>query len=142
MDTAHSINTAVVSFGQDPEPLRKDTPRHTPTRRNATNANLHHVRRSLLPSVAVDLMSPNVPVQRRATAAEAHKHPRKTSCDGRARALYASPARCNGLLDGALAIDLSAMPDLVDRDFAGVVIDFIDHPIVPLPDAIPIIVAG
>src|SRR5690242_11852513 len=43
-------------------------------------------------------MPSNVPVQRRATAAEAQKHSRRTRCDGRARALYASPTRCNGLL--------------------------------------------
>ncbi len=39
-----------------------------------------------------------------------------------------------------LAIDLSPVPNLVDRDMAGIIINLIYHPIVPLPDAIPIIV--
>ena len=44
------------------------------------------------------LLVNNVPVQRRATAAEARKHLSRRYRDGWARALYGSPARCNGLL--------------------------------------------
>lgn len=49
------------------------------------------------------------------------------------------PDRCMRLF-GALAIDLSPMANFVDRDLASVVVNFIDHPIAPLPDAVPIIV--
>jgi hypothetical protein len=40
-----------------------------------------------------------------------------------------------------LAIDLSAMANLIDGDVAGFVVDLIDHPKVALTDAVAILIA-
>ena len=41
-----------------------------------------------------------------------------------------------------LAIDFTPVPDLVDRDMTGVIVNLVDHPIAPLPDTVAVIVTG
>src|SRR5690606_7639524 len=50
-------------------------------------------------------------------------------------------ARCSAWLGGTLAIHLTAVSDLVDGDLTRVVVNFIDHPIVALTNAVPIVIA-
>jgi hypothetical protein len=50
-------------------------------------------------------------------------------------------ARCSAWLGGALAIHITAMSDLVDGNVTRVIVDLIDHPIVALTKAVPIVIA-
>src|SRR5690606_8227679 len=50
-------------------------------------------------------------------------------------------ARCSAWLGGALAIHLTAVSALVDRDVTRDGVNLIDHPIVTLTDSVPVVIA-